>query len=145
MELLFKKMHEKALAPYAASESAAGLDLFALIEQGEITLEPLGRTTVRTGIAVQLPQGTVGIVAARSSLGIKHGITLSNGIGVIDCDYRGEILVGLINLGSEPYTIKNGDRIAQLIVTPYFTAAPVEAQQLNTTQRGAGGLGSSGR
>ena len=99
-----------------------------------------------TGIAVELPGAEyVALVFARSGLGIRKGITLSNGVGVIDSDYRGEISVGLVNLSGEDYLVRDGDRIAQLVILPVASARFVQAENLSETQRGEGGLGSTGR
>lgn len=130
--------------PSYATGGSAGMDLRAFCD-GDITIAPGSLVVVPTGVAVELPSGTVGIVAARSGLGVKHGITLSNGIGVIDSDYRGEIRVGLCNVSDKPYTIHPGDRIAQLLVMPVVAACLVEAEELSPSERGEGGFGSTGR
>ena len=132
----------RAKLPAYGSAFAAGADLYAC-EGAEI---PAGETVfLHTGIAIQLPAGTVGLVYARSGLAIKHGLTLPNCVGVIDSDYRGEVRVGLINLSSEPYTIAPGERIAQLCIAPVWQAAFVQTDALNDTARGAGGFGSTGK
>jgi dUTP pyrophosphatase len=101
---------------------------------------------IPTGVAIGLPgPGCVGLVYARSGLAVKHGIALSNGVGVIDSDYRGEIIVGLCNLSDAPYTIEPGERIAQLVVAPVFEAEIIETNDLDSTSRSAGGFGSTGR
>ena len=101
---------------------------------------------IPTGIAIAIENNeTAAFVYARSGLGIKHGISLSNGVGVIDSDYRGEICVGLINTSSEDYTIQPGERIAQLVLAPVIPAQPVEVDSLDETERGEGGFGSTGR
>ena len=98
-----------------------------------------------TGVAVALPPDTVGLVCGRSGLGVKHGVTLANSVGVIDCDYRGELNIGLINHGLEPYTIQPGERCAQLLVVPVLMPAPAPVERLDETARGTGGFGSTGR
>lgn len=132
-------------APYYASAGAAALDLHACLG-GPVTIPAGGRTVIPTGIAIALPSPAyVALVFARSGLGIKKGIALSNGVGVIDSDYRGEIRVGLQNSGSEDYTVQPGDRIAQLAVVPVLQVELEQAETLDETERGAGGLGSTGR
>ena len=132
-------------APYYASAGAAALDLHACLE-GPVTIPARGRTVIPTGIAIALPSPAyVALVFARSGLGIKKGIALSNGVGVIDSDYRGEIRVGLQNSGSEDYTVQPGDRIAQLAVVPVLQVELEQAETLDETERGAGGLGATGR
>ena len=109
-------------------------------------LAPGQRAMIPTGLAIELPDAScVALVYARSGLAIKHGLTLSNSVGVIDSDYRGEIRVGLVNLGGEAYTIAPGERVAQLCIAPVWQAAFVQADALNDTARGAGGFGSTGK
>ena len=131
--------------PTRATEGSAGLDLRACLE-GPVTLSPRQLVTIPTGVAMALPgQEYVGLIFARSGLGVKHGISLSNGVGVIDSDYRGELMVGLTNLSDTPYTIQPGDRIAQLVVMP-VALPPVEiVTELDGTGRGTGGFGSTGQ
>jgi dUTP pyrophosphatase len=136
-----------AQLPSYASDGAAGLDLHAALDQA-MTLAPGARAAVPTGIAIALPPGHEGQVRPRSGLAIKHGVTVLNAPGTIDEDYRGELQVLLVNLGSEPYVIQNGDRIAQLLVARATRAVVEEvadAAALGATQRGIGGLGSTGR
>ena len=121
------------------------MDLAALLEE-PLTVAPRALVSIPTGLAIALPDaGWVALIFARSGLGIKHGIALSNGVGVIDSDYRGEIRVGLTNLSDMPYTIQPGDRIAQLMVVPVARAAVLELEELPDTARGAGGFGSTGK
>ena len=115
--LKIKKMRENAILPQRATPGSAGLDLCACID-APLLLPARGHAVVPTGIAIELPEGTAGFVFARSGLGIKHGIALANGVGVIDSDYTGEVCVGLINQFDEPYQIQPGERIAQLAVLP---------------------------
>ena len=132
-------------APRFATAGAAAMDLCACVD-GPVTLAAGERALIPTGLAIALPDpGYVALVFARSGLGIKKGICLSNGVGVIDSDYRGEIGVGLVNLSDESYTIQPGDRIAQLMVVPVVQPALTFAETLDETERGAGGLGSTGR
>lgn len=131
--------------PRYASAGAAAMDLHACLDAA-VTLQPGERTLIPTGIAIALPSPDyVALVFDRSGLGIKHGIALPNGVGVIDSDYRGEIGVGLVNLSDAPYTVEPGDRVAQLAILPAVQATPVFVDTLDKTERGAGGFGSTGR
>ena len=142
--LKVKKLDERAVLPRRATPDSAGADLCACIDTPLIL--PAGEMrVVPTGIAVETQPGWAGFVFGRSGLGIRHGISPSNAVGVIDADYRGEIAVGLINHGWEDYTIQPGERIAQLILMPVALAEIVQAQELSDTGRGAGGFGSTGR
>ncbi|WP_459128779.1 dUTP diphosphatase [Guggenheimella bovis] len=129
--------------PAYQTEGAAGLDLHAYINE-PITLKPLERRLVETGLYLEIPVGYEGQIRARSGLSVKHGITLINAVGTIDSDYRGEIKVGLVNLSNEEYTISNGDRIAQLVLSPIVQAEIIEVQTLDETERASGGFGSTG-
>lgn len=148
MKLKIKPLSEKIgreiPLPYYATPGAAALDLHACLD-GPVTIAPGGRTLIPTGLAVAIPTGYVGIVAVRSSMGIKNGVSLSNGIGVIDSDYRGPLGVGLYNMEATPYTVRPGDRIAQLMVVPVVRETIEVVDQLPPTERGEGGLGSTGR
>ena len=131
--------------PFYASAGAAGMDLCACID-GPVTIAPREIVSLPTGIAIALPSAEyVALVFARSGLGIKHGVARANGVGVIDSDYRGEIRVGLVNQSSLPYTVQPGDRVAQLVVTPVVRAELELAEDLDETERGAGGFGSTGK
>ena len=132
-------------APHFATAGAAAMDLCACVDE-PVTLAAGERALIPTGIAIALPDpGYVALVFARSGLGIKKGICLSNGVGVIDSDYRGEIGVGLVNLSGESYTVRPGDRIAQLMVVPVVQPALSFVDELDETERGRGGFGSTGR
>lgn len=149
MELKIKavspKIGREIPAPRYASAGAAAMDLHACLD-GAVTLQPGQRTLIPTGIAIGLPSADyVALVFDRSGLGIKHGLSLPNGVGVIDSDYRGEIGVGLVNLSDAPYTVEPGDRVAQLAVMPVVQVTPVWTDTLDETQRGAGGFGSTGK
>lgn len=128
--------------PCYASEQAAGLDVTAA---EELTLQPGQRHTVATGFAIEIPHGHEVQVRPRSGLAAKHGVTVLNTPGTIDSDYRGEVKVILINLGDEPFEIRRGERIAQLVPTPVLRADFVEAKELGATERGARGFGSTGQ
>ncbi len=141
----YKLLDPRAKAPAYATTGAAAADLCALLDE-PLTLTPGQRTMIPTGLAIELPDAQcVALLYARSGLAIKHGLTLPNCVGVIDSDYRGEVRVGLINLGTEPYTIQPGERIAQLCIAPVWQAAFVQAEDLSDTDRGAGGFGSTGK
>jgi dUTP pyrophosphatase len=143
--LKIKKLNPEATLPTRGSDGAAGLDLYACIKE-PVTLEPRGLYRIPTGIAVALPdKNTVGLIFARSGLGVKHGISLSNAVGVIDSDYRGELNVGLSNLSDTPYTLSPGERFAQLVVMPIVGLELEETDDLGETERGTGGFGSTGK
>ena len=145
MELKIRKLREGAKIPRRATEGAAGMDLYACIDES-ITLAPQQLVIVPTGIAIELPDNGCGaFLYARSGLGVKHGICLANGVGVIDSDYRGEVCAGLCNVSDKPYVIAPGERIAQMVIAPVFTPDVVEVSELSDTQRGAGGFGSTGK
>ncbi len=140
------KLTRGMTAPEYATPGAAAVDLRAALEEGEtLTLAPGERALIPTGLAISPEtEGVVAIVAGRSGLGVKKGVTLSNSIGVIDSDYRGEICVGIINHGEEPFTVARGDRIAQLFFLPVLHADFLVTETLDETERGAGGFGHTG-
>ena len=129
--------------PEPASPGSAGLDLRAAID-GEETLRPGARARIPTGIAVGIPPGWEGQVRPRSGLAWRHGVALVNAPGTIDSDYRGEIAVLLVNLGEEPFTLRRGDRVAQLVIAPVADVAVEEVPALEPSGRGEGGFGSTG-
>ena len=143
MEEIIVKAIVKGEMPEYETEGAAGMDLKACIG-APLTLEPGGRALVPTGISIELPAGYEAQVRARSGLAAKHGIGLVNGVGTIDSDYRGEIKVCLINLGSEAFTVNDGDRIAQMVFARYARAGLELTDTLHDTKRGAGGFGHTG-
>ena len=131
--------------PFYASAGAAGMDLCACTDE-PVTIAPRQIASLPTGIAIALPSANyVALVFARSGLGVKHGVALANGVGVIDSDYRGEIRVGLVNQSDVPYTIQPGDRVAQLAVMPVVQARLERVETLDETERGGGGFGSPGK
>jgi dUTP pyrophosphatase len=131
--------------PTYQSEDAAGLDLVAAVpEATPLTLAPGARALVPCGIAIALPRGFEGQVRPRSGLAVRHGVTVLNAPGTIDADYRGEVMVLLVNFGTQPFQIARGMRIAQLVVAPLARAAVMEAELLDRTTRGAAGFGSTG-
>ena len=145
MQLKIKKLKENARIPKRATEGAAGMDLFACITDA-VALAPGQLTVIPTGLAIELPDNTcAAFLYARSGLGVKHGICLSNGVGVIASDYRGEICVGLCNVSDTPYTIEPGERVAQMVIAPVLIPSVVEVGELGETERGSGGFGSTGR
>lgn len=127
--------------PVYATDGAAGMDVVAAEER---TIAPGERAAVATGIAMAIPQGYEMQIRPRSGLALKHGITVANAPGTIDCDYRGELKVILVNLGFEPYKIRRGDRIAQAVLSPVVRASWLEVHELDDTARGEGGFGSTG-
>ena len=132
--------------PAYQSAHAAGLDLLAAVrENAPLVLAPGKHAMVPTGLAIALPDGFEAQVRPRSGLAAKHGVTVLNSPGTIDADYRGEIQVILINHGAEPFTIKRGERIAQMVIAPVVQAALVDVDELSATDRGTGGFGSTGR
>ncbi len=140
-----KKLRENAKIPYRATPGSAGADLCACIDE-PITIAPGELHKIPTGIAIELPDSSMGaFLFARSGLGVKHGITLANSVGVVDSDYRGEICVGLCNVSNQPYTIQPDERIAQMVIMPVVCADFTEVQTLSDTQRGSGGFGSTGK
>ena len=138
--------HGDGMVPAYATQGAAGLDLAAAIaDDAPLTLAPWSRVAVPTGLAFAIPEGYEGQVRPRSGLAIRHGITVLNSPGTIDADYRGEVKVLLINLSAEPFTIRRGERIAQIVFAPVTRANLVPVTTLGETARGAGGFGSTGR
>jgi dUTP pyrophosphatase len=141
-----RRLDPRAALPAYHSELAAGLDLSACLppDQDSVLIEPGRIVMVKTGVAVAIPEGFEGQVRPRSGLASKFGVTLPNAPGTIDADYRGEVMVPLINLGREPYRLVHGTRVAQMVIAPVARAAVVEVQTLDPTERGAGGFGSTG-
>ena len=137
-----KKLDPDAVIPTYGSEFAAGADLYSVSEA--TVIEPHKTVLIHTGIALELPLGYVGLIYARSGLASKRNLAPANKVGVIDCDYRGEIMVALHNHGETPATVEKGERIAQLVIAPYVVADFSEVDELTDTQRGSGGFGSTG-
>ena len=138
----FKKLNENAIAPAYATEFAAGADLYCADES--VTIEPGKTVMVHTGLALEIPVGLVGLIYARSGLACKKGLAPANKVGVIDSDYRGEIIVALHNHGEEAVSFERGERVAQIVFAPYFFAEFNEKSELDDTTRGTGGFGSTG-
>ena len=139
-----KLLDPRARLPVYGSADAAGADLYALTG-GPVEIAPGQTALIRTGIAVAVPWGYVGLVYARSGLACKRGIAPANKVGVIDADYRGEVMVYLHNHGDRPQTIEDGERVAQLVITPCLTAQFESVDELDGTERGSGGFGSTGK
>ncbi len=138
-----KKLNENATLPTYGSEYAAGADLYACLPKS-VKIKPNETAFINTGIAIELPLGTVGLIYARSGLACKKDLAPANKVGVIDCDYRGEVMVAIHNHGKEERIIENGERIAQLLIAPYYTAEFTCQSELSETVRGGGGFGSTG-
>ena len=143
MKIRIKKLDERAVTPTYGSEYSAGADLYALID-GAVEILPHETVFIHTGISVEIPEGYCGLVFARSSMGAKRGLAPANKVGVIDADYRGEIMVTLHNHSEKPATVEQGERIAQLAIVPFLKAEFEESGELSDTVRGAGGFGSTG-
>lgn len=143
INVFFKKLEKGAKVPTYGSPYSAGADLYALCESA-VTVEAGKSAFIHTGISLEIPEGVVGLIYARSGMACKRGVAPANKVGVIDSDYRGEIIVCLHNHGSEDVVIENGERVAQMVFAPYFTADFAECEELSDTSRGAGGFGSTG-
>lgn len=143
MQVKITKLNEQAILPEYQTAGAAGMDLHACLEE-PVILQPMERRMIPTGFAIAVPPGHEAQVRARSGLSLKHGVTTVNGIGTVDADYRGEVGVLLVNLGSEAFEITPGMRIAQMVVAKYERAVWAEVESLDETERGTGGFGSTG-
>ncbi|MEG0979280.1 MAG: dUTP diphosphatase [Oscillospiraceae bacterium] len=144
MILKIMKTSEKAVVPQRATNGSAGMDLYACIDE-PITIPARGYAKIPTGIAISIEPDYAAMIYARSGLAIKHGIGLLNSVGIVDSDYRGEIIVGLVNQFDVDYEIKPLERIAQMVIQPVASPEVVECDSLDDTQRGAGGFGSTGK
>ena len=138
-----KKLRPNAKLPTYGSEFAAGADLYACLD-APVAIQPHETYLVPTGLSLELPVGWAGMVHARSGMATKRDLAPANKVGIIDCDYRGEVMVSLHNHGTTPQTVEPGERIAQLVIMPYLTAQFFEAEELSDTVRGEGGFGSTG-
>ena len=144
MEVQIKKIRENAILPRYGTPYSAGADLYAVLD-GAVTLAPSETRLIPTGLAIAIPEGYAGLIYARSGLASKQGLAPANKVGVVDADYRGEVMVALHNHGAVAQTVACGERIAQLLITPVYTPGFTEAEELDDTQRGSGGFGSTGR
>lgn len=143
--LRIKKLRENAVVPKRATSGSAGMDLYACIDNA-VTVMPHECVKIPTGIAVALPSPLYGaFIFARSGLSINHGLAPANCVGVVDSDYRGEVIVGLVNQFNAPYTIEPGERVAQMVIMPVSLMPTEECDDLDETDRGAGGFGSTGK
>lgn len=142
-KVYFKKLDERAIVPTYGSEYSAGADLYAVTD-GDVTIEPGKTYLFHTYLAMEIPEGFGGFIFARSGLASKKGLAPANKVGVIDADYRGEIMVALHNHSGENQTVSNGERIAQLVIMPFMAAEFCECEALSETVRGQGGFGSTG-
>ena len=142
-DVRIKKLRENAVVPTYGSEFAAGADLYAAVEES-VTIAPSETKLIPTGIAMEIPVGYAGFIYARSGLASKKGLAPANKVGVVDADYRGEVMVALHNHGTVEQTIEKAERIAQMVIAPFITANFIESETLEDTVRGAGGFGSTG-
>lgn len=145
MKVLFKKLKGDAVIPTRGSKCSAGYDLYACTDEEEIKIPPHATVKVGTGLSFAVPDGYFGAIFARSGLAAKEGLRPANCVGVADSDYRGEYIVALHNDSETEKTVKKGDRIAQLVILPYLEAEFEENANLDETERGAGGFGSTGK
>ncbi len=144
MEVKFIRLEENAVVPSYGSDGAAGADLYALIPDGAVTIGAGETYLVHTGIAMQIPEGYGGLILARSGIATKRGLAPANKVGLIDSDYRGEIMVPVHNHSNVPQEISDGERVAQLMITPFLRAVFTETDNLDDTARAEGGFGSTG-
>ena len=143
-KIRIKKLHPNAVIPTYGSLDAAGADIYACLDAAVAI--PAGKTVfIPTGLAMEVPRGCAGLIYARSSMGSKRGLAPANKVGVIDSDYRGQVMVALHNHSQEDQVVNPGERVAQLVITPVFTPGFREVDDLSETDRGSGGFGSTGR
>lgn len=140
----YVKLDERASVPTYGTEDAAGADLYACMN-GKTEIEPGHTEFIKTGIAMEIPKGLVGFIYARSGLACKKGLAPANKVGVIDSDYRGEIMIALHNHSNETIVVDDKERVAQMVIAPYVYAEYEEVESLDNTERGAGGFGSTGK
>lgn len=144
VEVKIKKLNKNAVMPTYGSPFSAGADLYAC-EKEDITIAPGETVLVHTGLSFEIPENNVGLIYARSGIAVKRGLAPANKVGVIDSDYRGEVMVSLYNHSDKPQTVEKGERIAQIVITPFIKADFSETDELTDTQRGGGGFGSTGK
>ena len=143
MKINIKRLNDNAIIPTYGSEYAAGADLYACIDE-DLTILPGETKLIKTGLAIELPIGYAAFIYARSGLASKRGLAPANKVGVVDCDYRGEIMVALHNHSNTEQSVSMGERIAQMVIAPYITAEFNVVDELSDTARGSGGFGSTG-
>lgn len=143
-DVRIKKLSEKAVVPTYGTEFSAGADLYACMDEA-VEIAPGETKLIHTGLAFEIPVGYVGLVYARSGLASKKGLAPANKVGVIDSDYRGEVMTALHNHSNVSQTVEPGERIAQMVIAPYITANFILSENLDDTERGEGGFGSTGR
>ena len=144
MKVYMQKLAPGAVRPKYGSPLSAGADLCALLPEGSVTVAPGETVLVGTGLAMELEEGFVGLIYARSGLATKRGLAPANKVGVIDCDYRGQVMVSLHNHTDQPQQVEPGERVAQMVFAPVYQAAFCEVDALSDTERGTGGFGSTG-
>ncbi|MBR7133361.1 MAG: dUTP diphosphatase [Clostridia bacterium] len=144
LKVKYIKLKEDAKMPTYGTDFSAGADLYAC-EGGEVTINPGETRIIHTGLSLEIPEGYAGLIYARSGIATKRGLAPANKVGVIDSDYRGEIMVSLFNHSAEAQAIADGERIAQLVITPFLKVEYTEADTLTETERGKGGFGSTGK
>lgn len=142
-QVRIKKLNENAKAPTYGSAYSAGADLYAC-EEAAVTIEPGKCVLIHTGLSFEIPEGFAGLIFARSGLATKKGLAPANKVGVIDADYRGEVMVSLFNQSGVPQTVEPGERVAQMVITPFLKADFTVSDELSDTARGEGGFGSTG-
>lgn len=143
-KLKVKKLDKRAILPTYGTKFSAGADLYALSD-GAVEIAPHETKFMHTGLSMEIPSGYVGFVCARSGIALKRGLAPANKVGVVDSDYRGEIMVAIHNHTDKPQVIENGERVAQIIILPYLAVEYVECDSLSETERGEGGFGSTGK
>ena len=143
-EIKIKKLDDRAVIPTYGSDFSAGCDLYAVTDQ-DIDIKPGETVMIHTYLSMEIPVGYAGLIYARSGLASKKGLAPANKVGVVDADYRGEIMVALHNHSNDTQTISNGERIAQIVITPFLKASFIKTDELSDTVRGAGGFGSTGQ
>ena len=142
-QVKIKKLNSKAMLPTYGSEYSAGADLYACMEE-TVTIQPGETVLIKTGLAMAIPEGYAGLIYSRSGLATKKGLAPANKVGVVDADYRGEVMVPLHNHSRVAVEVEHGERIAQMVITPFLTAEYMLAEELDETERGEGGFGSTG-
>jgi dUTP pyrophosphatase len=145
MKVNFKKLNENAVVPTYGSQFAAGADLYACTNGETVEFAPGETKLIKTGLAMEIPEGYAGLIYARSGIANKRGLAPSNKVGVVDSDYRGEIMVSLHNHSLETQSITDGERIAQMVIAPFLKVEYTEVEELTDTVRGEGGFGSTGK